>query len=113
VSAIEQLEIYKMFMEEYVEHNASNTISVRPDEWEGVVQWVYENWDTIIGVTFISLDDSFYKLLPYEAITEEEYNERKDNMKEFNPDLLLKYEVKLFDEDLLDDDCSTGVCGVR
>lgn len=113
VSAIEQLEIYKMFMENYVDHNASNTISVRPEEWDDVVQWVYDNWDSIIGVTFISLDDSFYQLLPYEAITEGEYIERRSSMKEFNPDLLLKYETHTFDDDLSDDDCESGVCGVR
>ena len=113
VSAIKQLEIYKMFMEEYVQHNASNTISVRPAEWDEVVKWVYDNWDTIIGVTFISLDDSFYQLLPYESIEEDEYKIRKSKMKEFNPDLLQKYEVRPDDELLSDDECSSGVCGVR
>ena len=33
-------------MENYVEHNDSNTISVKPNEWDGVVQWIYNNWDT-------------------------------------------------------------------
>lgn len=114
VSAIEQLEIYKMFMENYVDHNASNTISVRPNEWDDVVKWVYDNWDSVIGITFLSLDDSFYQLLPYEACTEEEYNRRKSEMKEFNPDLLLKYETSVFDDELTDDECASGgACGVR
>lgn len=113
VSAIEQLEIYKMFMENYVDHNASNTISVRPDEWDNVVEWVYENWNSIIGVTFISLDDSFYQLLPYEACDETEYNRRKSEMKEFNADLLLKYENVKLTDDLIDDDCGSGACSVR
>lgn len=69
VSALEQLELYRTLMKHYVDHNASNTIHVRPNEWDDVEQWVYDNWDTIVGVTFLSLDDSFYQLLPYEAIT--------------------------------------------
>jgi len=114
VSAIEQLEIYKLFMEKYVDHNASNTISVRPDEWNDVVDWVYNNWDTVVGVTFISLDDSFYKLLPYEAINKDEYDKRKSKMRLFNPDLLLKYNIKeSSDEDLVDAECSTGACPIR
>ena len=114
VSAIEQLEIYKMFMENYVDHNASNTISVKDNEWDDVIQWVYNNWDSVIGITFMSLNDSFYSLLPYEAITEEEYNERKSKMKPFVPSLITKYEVQGMEEDLeLDPSCSTGACPIR
>lgn len=114
VSAIEQLEIYKMFMENYVDHNASNTISVKDDEWDEVIQWVYDNWDSVIGITFMSLNDSFYALLPYEAITEEEYNERKSKMKPFVPSLITKYEVQGMEEDLESDpSCTTGACPIR
>ena len=114
VSAIEQLEIYKMFMENYVDHNASNTISVRDHEWEEVIQWVYDNWNSVIGITFMSLNDSFYSLLPYEAITEEEYNERKSKMKPFVPSLIAKYEIQGMEEDLeADPSCSTGACPIR
>jgi ribonucleoside-diphosphate reductase alpha chain/ribonucleoside-triphosphate reductase len=113
VSAIEQLETYRMFMENYVEHNASNTISVRSNEWDGVVQWVYDNWDSVIGVTFISLDDNFYQLLPYEAITEEEYDKRVSEMKPFIPSLISKYEVEETDIDTGDSECSNGICPIR
>jgi hypothetical protein len=114
VSAIEQLETYKMFMEEYVQHNASNTISVRSDrEWEEVVDWVYENWDVVIGITFISLDDSFYQLLPYESCSEDEYTIRKQKIKPITYSELAKHEsFELFD-DVVDESCSSGVCGVR
>ena len=115
ISAIEQLEIYKMFMEEYVQHNASNTISVlRDEEWSDVVDWVYDNWDTVIGITFISLDDSFYQLMPYESCTKEEYEERKSKLKPITNSVLSKYEK--FDylaDDLEDDSCSSSVCAVR
>lgn len=114
VSAIEQLEIYKMFMEEYVDHNASNTISVAEGEWDGVIQWVYDNWDSVIGITFLSLDDSFYKLLPYEAITENEYNERVSNMKPFIPSLISKYEIANIEfEADSDPSCGSGACPIR
>lgn len=112
VSAIEQLEIYKMFMENYVDHNASNTISVRDEEWEDVTNWVYDNWDSIIGITFISLENSFYQLLPYEACTKEQYEERASKMKPFNPELLQKYETRE-DSELDESECSTGACPIR
>lgn len=111
VSALEQLEIYKMFMEEYVDHNASITVSVRGHEWDEVENWMYDNWDSVIGISFLALDDSYYQLLPFGAITQEEYEERSAKMKPFNGMILSKYEVG---EDFeVDSDCRGGVCPVR
>lgn len=114
VSAIEQLEIYKMFMENYVDMNASITVHVREHEWEAVEEWVWNNWDSIIGISFLSLDDNFYKLLPYESITEEEYLKRVSEMKEFNPTLISEYEKTEYEADMsLNSSCDTGHCPVR
>ena len=112
VSAVEQLELYKMIMENYVDHNASNTIHVRPNEWNDVVDWVDENWDSIVGVTFLSLDDSFYQLMPYESITQEKYEELLAETPKFNPNILRKFET--FEEfDIMDEECTTGACPIR
>ena len=114
VSAVEQLELYKLTMKHYTDHNSSNTIHVRPNEWDSVEKWVYENWDDIVGVTFLSLDDSFYQLMPYESITREQYEEMLEKTPKFNPSILSQYEN--FEEEFeLDDDtsCSTGVCPIR
>ncbi|TCT13813.1 ribonucleoside-diphosphate reductase alpha chain/ribonucleoside-triphosphate reductase [Natranaerovirga pectinivora] len=112
VSALEQLENYKLFMENYVDHNCSITIHVREHEWEAVEEWVWHNWDDIVAVSFLSLDDNFYQLLPYEAISEEEYNARVSVMKPFIPNLISKYE-KGEELDLGDDNCDNGVCPIR
>lgn len=113
VSAIEQLEVYKMFMNNYVDHNVSITVHVRDNEWDDVENWIWNNWDDIVAVSLLSYSDSFYKLMPYEEITEEEYNNRVSNMNAFVPSLLQKYEIG---EDLFDvgnDGCESGVCPVR
>ena len=112
VSAIEQLELYKLIMKTYVQHNASNTIHVRPNEWDEVEQWVWDNWDDIVGVTFLSLDDSFYQLLPYEAISKEQYNDMISKIPKINLSLLKKYET--FEEfELMESDCTSNGCPVR
>lgn len=113
VSAIEQLELYKLIMKNYVDHNASNTIHVREEEWDDVEQWVYDNWDDIVGVTFLSLDDSFYQLMPYEAITKEKYDELIKKQPRFVPSALKKFETFEEEFDILDADCDTGACPVR
>ncbi|MEE1199425.1 MAG: ribonucleoside-triphosphate reductase, adenosylcobalamin-dependent [Christensenellales bacterium] len=112
VSAIEQLENYKLFMEHYVDHNCSITVHVRDHEWEEVEQWVWDNWDDVVALSFLSYDESFYELLPYEAITEEEYNARREKMRPFNPTLISKYEHEETAADL-ESDCANGVCPVR
>lgn len=113
VGAIEQLENYKMFMENYVEHNCSITVHVRENEWDVAEQWVWDNWDDTVALTFLPYDNSFYQLMPYEAITEKEYNEFVKNMKPFIPSLLSKYEVKEEVIDIGNDECDTGLCPVR
>lgn len=113
VSAIEQLEIYKMFMEHYVDHNASITISVRENEWDLVEDWVYENWDSVVGISFLSLDDSYYPLLPYETITKEEYETRLSNMRLFDHNLLKKYESSDEEHEVDDSECTSGACPIR
>ena len=113
VSAIEQLENYKMFMEHYVDHNCSITVHVRDHEWEAVEQWVWDNWDDVVALSFLSLDDNFYKLLPYESIEEEEYEKRAAEMKPFIPSLISKYEKIEAQIEVGTDGCETGVCPVR
>lgn len=112
-SAIEQLENYKMFMEHYVDHNCSITVHVRDSEWEQVEQWVWDNWDDVVALSFLSYDDSFYELMPYEAIDEEEYERRRKAMRPFNPSLLSRYEQEESELDLGDPECAGGACPIR
>lgn len=113
VSAIEQLENYKMFMAHYVDHNCSITVHVRDSEWDAVEEWVWNNWDDVVALSFLSYDESFYDLMPYEAIDEAEYLRRKAAMRPFNPSLLSKYEQSETQLDVGDAECASGVCPVR
>ncbi|SCZ06032.1 ribonucleoside-triphosphate reductase, adenosylcobalamin-dependent [Alkaliphilus peptidifermentans] len=113
VTAIEQLENYKSFMKNYVDHNCSITIHVRNHEWQEVEEWVWNNWDDIVALSFISLDDNFYKLLPYESIDEDEYNRRVQLMKPFVPSLISKYEKQEIEVEIEDDGCASGACPIR
>jgi hypothetical protein len=41
ISALEQLEYWKIVKENYTEHNPSVTVSVGDDEWIAVANWLY------------------------------------------------------------------------
>jgi len=113
VSAIEQLEIYRSFQKEYTDHNTSITVHVKSNEWEEVEEWLWNNWDDIVAVSFVSLDDSFYAQMPYEEITKEEYEKRVKEMIPFIPSLISKYEKEETEIDVGDESCSNGSCPIR
>lgn len=76
-SAIDQLERYKLVMENYVDHNCSITVSYDLDEVPGIIDWFVENWDCFVGVSFLyrndptkTAEDLGYAYLPQEVVDE-------------------------------------------
>jgi ribonucleoside-diphosphate reductase alpha chain/ribonucleoside-triphosphate reductase len=113
VTAREQFDTYFRFQRHYTEHNSSNTIHVRPDEWAEAEQIVWDGWDEFTAVSFLAYDGGSYQLAPYEAITKEQYEELAAKLTEFNPDILKQYETG-DDSDLEGmDGCEGGVCPIR
>jgi adenosylcobalamin-dependent ribonucleoside-triphosphate reductase len=113
VSAREQMETYFRFQKHYTEHNSSNTITVKPHEWQEVEDIIFDNFDNFVGVSFLSHDGGTYKLAPYEACTKEEYEKRKAKMTPFDATLLRKYEFAETDKDLENmESCESGVCPI-
>lgn len=80
MSAIDQLEHYKMYQSKWCEHNPSITVYVREHEWLEVAAWVYKNFDNIGGVSFLPHSDHLYRQAPYQEISEGEYNKLKEMM---------------------------------
>ncbi|OJF95940.1 ribonucleoside-triphosphate reductase, adenosylcobalamin-dependent [Alkalibacterium sp. 20] len=110
----EQFDTYFRFQKEYVEHNASNTIDVKPGEWHQAEQRVWDGWDNFVGVSFLSHDGGTYTLAPYEACTKEEYEQLKASMKPFDAALLHQFEQSETKADLETmESCSSGVCPIR
>lgn len=74
-TAIEQLEYWKMFNECWADGNPSVTIYVADEEWVEVGAWIYKNWDSVCGLSFLPKDNGVYKLAPYEEIDSDEYHD--------------------------------------
>lgn len=73
LTALDQLEHWKIVKENYTEHSPSITISVGNDEWIDVLQWIDQNWDIIGGLSFLPRTNHIYQLAPYEEISKEFY----------------------------------------
>lgn len=109
----EQFDTYFMFQENYTEHNSSNTITVKDDEWDKALDIIYDKWDDFIAVSFLSYDGGNYEQMPYEEITKEHYNMMKATMKPFSIDLLYELEKQETEKDVENmSDCESGVCPV-
>ena len=112
VGAIEQLELYKLSMLNWTDHNTSITVHVKNEEWDDVAQWLYENFEYVVGITFLPLMNETYPLLPYESISKEEYEKRLKNIKPIDYKLLAELDDDEQHE-IIDKECANGVCPVR
>jgi hypothetical protein len=92
LTALEQLEYWKLVKENYTEHNPSVTISVGANEWIEVANWVYKNWDIVGGLSFLPREDHVYAMAPYEEITKEVYEEMMKRMPDIDFSQILLYE---------------------
>ncbi len=75
MTAIEQLELWKMYALEWCEHKPSVTITVRDEEWLKVGAWVYDNFDICSGVSFLPHSDHTYAQAPYQDCDKAVYTE--------------------------------------
>lgn len=112
LSAIEQLEYWKVVKINYTEHNPSVTISVGDDEWIAVANWVYENWDIVGGLSFLPRENHVYQLAPYEAIDEKRYKELAAQLTHIDFSKIVTYE-KQNETDLKKElACVAGLCEI-
>lgn len=54
-------------------HNVSATVSIKPDEWDEVGKWMWENRNHYNGLSVLPYSDHTYKQAPFEECDEETY----------------------------------------
>lgn len=113
-SAIDQLEKYKLLQTSWNQQNTSVTISYDPTEVPVIIDWLLENWDCYVGVSFIyrtdptkTAKDLGYLYLPQEVVDEATFRKYSQTLKEV--DLT---NTNSFDE-LVDAECATGACPIK
>lgn len=112
LTALEQLEYWKLVKENYTEHNPSITIYVGENEWIAVADWLYKNWEIIGGLSFLPRSDHVYQLAPYEEIDEKRYEELLKKMGSIDFSKIITYE-KTDESDLKKEAaCVGGMCEI-
>lgn len=53
----------------WLQHNVSNTVTVKPNEWKDVTDYIYDNRENFTGISILpSSGDKTYKQAPFESI---------------------------------------------
>ena len=113
-SAVQQLERYKLLQTSWTQQNTSVTISYDPNEVAEIIEWLLNNWDCYVGVSFIyrtdptkTAQDLGYLYLPQEVVDEKTYKDYVYNLKSIDIE-----GANSFDE-IVGDDCLTGACPIK
>jgi ribonucleoside-triphosphate reductase len=114
-SAVQQLEWYRLLQETWCEQNVSNTVSYDPSEVPGIIDWLLDNWECYVGVSFLfrndpskNAEDLGYAYLPQEVTTKEAYDRYVSRLKEID-----YTGIDMRDEEVVEAACATGACPVR
>jgi ribonucleoside-triphosphate reductase len=115
-SAVKQLERYKMLMTSWCQQNVSATISYSIDEVDSIIDWLYENWDCYVGVSFLfradptkTAKDLGYLYLPQAVVTEKEYEEYASTLQPIELDKANTDQDIEFDAS----ECAGGMCPIK
>lgn len=84
-TAVQQLDRYKLLMENWCDHNVSCTIYYDGEsELDSIAQWLHSNWDAYVAVSFLPRPPELpaadqaaalgYAYLPQSVLTKEQYD---------------------------------------
>jgi ribonucleoside-triphosphate reductase len=114
MTAIEQLELWKTYQENWCEHKPSVTISVKENEWLEVGAWVYENFNYMSGVSFLPFSEHTYKQAPYQDCSQKEYEILLNKMpKSVEWEKLAQYEQTDMTIGAQELACAAGFCEIQ
>jgi ribonucleoside-triphosphate reductase len=75
VGAMEQLRVWKKYQDYWCEHKPSVTVYYTDSEFLQIAQWIWDNFDSVSGISLLPVSDHVYQQAPYEDITAEKYEE--------------------------------------
>ena len=91
-------------------HNVSATISIRPEEWDAVCEWLWMNRYYYNGLSIFPFDDHTYKQAPFEEISKGDYLDLVKNLGNVDVMKITEYED---DTDLKGEiACAGGQCEI-
>ena len=112
MSAIAQCNYWLQNKVNWTEHNPSVTITYHPDEVIDLVRWVWNNRELIGGMAFLPAFDAAYAQMPYQEISESEYEQLAGGFPEIDFSKLFRYEEEDFTKAAQELACVAGACDI-
>jgi len=75
MGTIDQLELARIYGDHWATHTVSCTTYYNDDTWFEACDWMWKNFDSLIGMSFLPHSGGSYKQAPYEEIDLAEYNQ--------------------------------------
>ncbi len=82
VTPRKHLDLWNIYNEHWAEHQVSVTVSVGEEQWVDTAGWVYDNFESLSGISFLPMDLGTYRQAPYQECTKEQYRELVEQMPE-------------------------------
>ncbi len=92
-------------------HNVSATISLKPEDWEYVGEWMWENRDYYNGLSVLPYDGGTYIQAPFEDCTKEDFERLFSKLHNIDLSQIVEFE----DETDLSGEiaCGGGACEIK
>jgi ribonucleoside-diphosphate reductase alpha chain len=118
-SAIDLLERIKTINKNWIKpghrrganmHNVSATVTLKPDEWESIGEWLFENKEYFTALSVLPHSDHTYVQAPFETIDEDKFNEMVKSLHNIDLSKVIEMNDNTARQDELA--CASGNCEI-
>ena len=114
-TALSQLERYKLIQVNWCQQNVSATIYYSLEEVPSIIDWLLDNWEVYVGVSFLyrsdptkTAQDLGYLYLPQQVVTKETYDSYMATLLPITLD-----DTSNSMDELDNQECASGACPIR
>ena len=92
-------------------NNVSATVSIKPEEWGLVGDWMYENRNTYNGISVLPYDNGSYIQAPFENCTKEQFDELSKSLTDIDLTKIVENDDNTTHSEELA--CAGGSCSIE
>lgn len=93
ITPLGHLDLWRMYNENWAEHQVSITVNIPDEDWLEVASYVYKHFDKITGISFLPYDGGTYKQAPYTECSKDEYEKLNNQFPCIKWNEFFKYET--------------------
>lgn len=113
MTALEQCEYWLAAKNFWTEHNPSVTISYKPEEFDELVAWLCLHKELIGGMSFLPSSGAKYEQMPYEELSQAQYEAALSEFPVIDFARLWAYEKEDFTTSSQELACVSGACSIE